>query len=238
MRRALMMGTDLNAMAKLIYSGGEVVDWPLSSMTPGYTPLDQMPASEKELWIYNPDKAKQLIAAAGYPNGFKMVITCGNDSISSDISNAVVAMWAKIGVTATIQILDPTAMATANNDVSYPDCLLQSGAVVNPFVSFNGGRYDLPNASYSKTESIDLTTPYYAAMATVDPVQRTALIKDLNLAIMNDVGKLPLANPNTINCYWPWLKNYYGEVEASYYNQMPMVKQMWIDQNLKKSLGK
>jgi hypothetical protein len=34
------------------------------------------------------------------------------------------------------------------------------------------------------------------------------------------------------------LKNYYGELDSGYYNQMAMIKRIWIDQNLKKSLGK
>jgi peptide/nickel transport system substrate-binding protein len=238
LRRAMMIGTDLNSIAKLIYGGGEVVDYPLSSLVPGYTPLDQMPASQKELYTYDPVKAKALIAAAGYPAGFKVIISTGSDATSTDIANLCVSMWSQIGVTATIQILDSTAMATANNDVSFPDGLLNSGADVNPFVVFNDARNDLANPTYTKTEATDFTTPYYVAMGTVDPVQRTALIKDLNLKILDDVPKIPFTNAYALDCYWPWLKNYYGEVEASYYNQMPMVKIMWIDQNLKKSLGK
>ena len=38
-----------------------------------YLGLDdpEMPASVKELYSYNPDKAKELLKEAGYPNGFK-----------------------------------------------------------------------------------------------------------------------------------------------------------------------
>jgi hypothetical protein len=54
---------------------------------------------------------------------------------------------------------------------------------------------------------------------------------------MDDVGTIGFPNPYVINAYWPWFKNYYGELDASYYNQMPMIMRGWIDQNLKKSLG-
>jgi hypothetical protein len=33
------------------------------------------------------------------------------------------------------------------------------------------------------------------------------------------------------------MKNYYGELDAGYYNQIPMIKTMWINQVQKKSLG-
>ena len=55
---------------------------------------------------------------------------------------------------------------------------------------------------------------------------------------MTDCGTIGFANPYSLNVYWPWFKNYYGELEASYYNEMPMIMRGWIDQNLKKSLGK
>jgi peptide/nickel transport system substrate-binding protein len=77
---------------------------------------------------------------------------------------------------------------------------------------------------------------YAQAMSTVDPIKRTALIKDFGLALMNDVAVIPFANSNFLNCYWPWIKNYYGELETGYYNDMPMIKEMWLDQNLKKNL--
>ena len=47
-----------------------------------YEPLEAMPASVKELFEYNPDKAKKLLAEAGYPNGFSFkvqVCACNPD---------------------------------------------------------------------------------------------------------------------------------------------------------------
>jgi len=30
------------------------------------------------------------------------------------------------------------------------------------------------------------------------------------------------------NCYQSWVKNYYNELDTGYYDQMPMIKQIWI----------
>jgi hypothetical protein len=79
---------------------------------------------------------------------------------------------------------------------------------------------------------------YLAASSTVDPIQRAAAIKTLSVAFMDDAGCIGLANPYVLNCYWSWMRNYNGEVDAIYYNQIPMIKKMWIDTNLKNSLGK
>jgi peptide/nickel transport system substrate-binding protein len=48
----------------------------------------------------DPDKARKLLADAGYPNGFEFQLNCPNNRYVNDeeICQAVVAMWARIGV--------------------------------------------------------------------------------------------------------------------------------------------
>jgi len=76
-----------------------------------------------------------------------------------------------------------------------------------------------------------------AAMGEMDVNKRTDLITKFCQDALLDVGFIPMANPYLLNCYWPWLKNYYGEIESGYFNEIPMIKEIWIDQSLKKSLG-
>ena len=45
-----------------------------------YTPLDKLPPSARELYTYNPEKAKKLLAEAGYPNGFTFKAQIANNS--------------------------------------------------------------------------------------------------------------------------------------------------------------
>jgi peptide/nickel transport system substrate-binding protein len=49
---------------------------------------------------YDPDEAKKLLAAAGYPDGFEVTMDCPNDRYVNDaaICQAVVGMLARIGV--------------------------------------------------------------------------------------------------------------------------------------------
>ena len=65
------------------------------------------PASVKELYSYNPTKAKQLLSDAGFPNGFKTsVITGQTDTTVIDYYSTVKQMWAKVGVDLTIDVRD------------------------------------------------------------------------------------------------------------------------------------
>jgi len=48
---------------------------------------------------------------------------------------------------------------------------------------------------------------------------------------------LCFANCYQIAAYWPWVMNYYGELEAGYQDLMPMISRLWIDQSLKAEIG-
>ena len=53
------------------------------------------------------DGAKKLLAEAGYPNGFEFTLDCPNNRYVNDeeICQALVGMWAKIGVTAKLNAM-------------------------------------------------------------------------------------------------------------------------------------
>jgi peptide/nickel transport system substrate-binding protein len=57
--------------------------------------------------VFDPEKAKTLLAAAGVPNGFPLAMACPSDRHPSDIPvcTAIVAMWSKIGIKTRLQTL-------------------------------------------------------------------------------------------------------------------------------------
>ena len=96
-REALSIAIDREAIKRSIMRGMSV---PASLMVPpgvnGYDAALDKPAK--------PDlvRAKQLLADAGYPNGFELPLNCPNNRYVNDekVCLAVVSMWSKIGVTA------------------------------------------------------------------------------------------------------------------------------------------
>ncbi len=58
---------------------------------------------------FDPARAKQLLADAGYPNGFSVTLDCGANQPAADICQAIGPMLARVGINAT-----PNIVQTAN----------------------------------------------------------------------------------------------------------------------------
>jgi peptide/nickel transport system substrate-binding protein len=236
-RQALMIGTDLKTIATLEYGGGQYYSFPLAPGAAGFVPLNQLPAATQTLWTYNPTLAKQMLVSAGYPNGLTIQIDVGPVQTELDDANILSSEWAQIGVKVNINAIDATTEATEYNNVTYKDAMMYNFTVVNPFTAFNLARAGLAGSTYLASDPAGTEALYEQASADADPISRTAILQKLDVAFQTDVGCIGFANANVLNCYWPWLKNYYGEIDASYYNQIPMIKRMWIDQTQKAGLG-
>jgi peptide/nickel transport system substrate-binding protein len=234
-RRALMIGTDLKGVAQALYGDGEIHTYPL--ITPGvYTPLDQLPSSQAELFKYDPDKAKKMLADAGYPNGFNLEFIVTNNITEQDLGAIIVDQWKKIGVNVSVRVLEPAAKDALRLNHQYKDMLIESTLTVNPVRALGlhvTGEMINP-ADYS---DLWVDEQYKLGAVTIDPMKRNEIFKAVSLKILDDVPYLPTAAPYRAMAYWPWIKNYYGEIEATYYQYIPQVVRLWIDQNQKKSMG-
>ena len=79
---------------------------------------------------------------------------------------------------------------------------------------------------------------YDKAQATPDVASQVAQQKAMGVYSIDNAFSIGFTNPIMLNCYWPWVKNYYGEISAGNYGDITaFAKEIWIDQNLKTSLG-
>ncbi|HXQ78140.1 MAG TPA: ABC transporter substrate-binding protein [Gemmatimonadaceae bacterium] len=93
-REAVYQAIDVEALRRVTMRGQSL---PTGSITP--SPLGSTPEAEKRL-PYDPNRAKQLLAEAGYPSGFGFTLDCPNNRYINDeqICIAVAGMLAKIGL--------------------------------------------------------------------------------------------------------------------------------------------
>ena len=93
-RQALYQAVDIEAIKKNTMRG---LSQPSGALLP--SPLTTTPEIEKRL-PFDKERAKTLLAEAGYPNGFEVTLDCPNNRYVNDekICQALAAMWAQIGV--------------------------------------------------------------------------------------------------------------------------------------------
>lgn len=72
--------------------------------------------------------------------------------------------------------------------------------------------------------------PYYSAL---DEAKVDALHKDLMKYVLDQAWVLPMPDPYNYAFWWPWVKNYQGELTIGYDNSPNLAKYVWIDQDLK-----
>ncbi len=101
-RKALQLSLNRELLLDAGYSGhGLLVDGILPRGMYGYNPnLSKIP--------FDPGEAKNLLAQAGYPNGFDLTFSVSSASTQGELSlvRMAVSMWQEIGVRASVEVLE------------------------------------------------------------------------------------------------------------------------------------
>ncbi|HKI59210.1 MAG TPA: glutathione ABC transporter substrate-binding protein [Trueperaceae bacterium] len=98
-RQALNYAVDKKTIVDVIAKGyGSELTAPIAEQVTGY--------AKQQTYGYDPEKARQLLAEAGYPNGFTFTIDSLNNTTYQQIDQVLQQMFAKVGVTAKINAME------------------------------------------------------------------------------------------------------------------------------------
>lgn len=194
-REALYRAIDIEAIKKSVMRG--------MSLPTGAMIAPQVNGYTKELGKrvpYDLEKARALLKEAGYDNNFEVTLDCPNNRYINDeaICQAIVAMWAKVGVKAKLNAMPRATFfpKVGNNDTSIYlfgwgvptydayytlEALIHSkGEGANG--SFNYGNYTNPQVD-KLIDTIKTET---------DDAKRTAMIHEALALFAKDFGAIPL----------------------------------------------
>jgi peptide/nickel transport system permease protein len=68
-------------------------------------------------------------------------------------------------------------------------------------------------------------------------MMRTMLLEELQVYWLDQVPYIVLPVGYSYCYAWPWVKNYYGEIQVGCYMNAPIYARIWIDRELKKEMG-
>ena len=235
-RRALMVGIDMQAYVDSVLMGEGLIHPFPSPGSPYYTPLDELPPETRLLFEYDPDLAMDMLADAGYPDGFKVTMHMKPSNVrDADCAAFLVDQWAKIGVDVELNGLEQTVHEALRFNREFEGIYLRDDAL--------GATTEL---AQRKTEAANLACSWNdayfdeqlsIAQRTVDIEERTRILKEMAVYFIDDVGNINLPAGMNYKYWWPWLKNYYGEEDMGYANSVPVIVRMWIDEDLKDEMG-
>lgn len=219
-RKAVTLAINKDEMVDTLFGGNAIsFNWPARPGWACFTPLEELPAATRELYTWTPqnvDKAKALLAEAGYPDGFKTQIAFTNEGPFGeevgDEMTMVQKYWKAIGVDAELK---PTEYTTLMSLIMKP--FPYEGTVVQT------GGYDMPLQKIEaqwRTDSYWCSTkhsdPYIDEMldkakAEFDVTKRNLILKDIYQHIAGQVRNIAMPLPYGYSVWQPWVKNYMGE---------------------------
>ncbi|MBI4768156.1 MAG: ABC transporter substrate-binding protein [Deltaproteobacteria bacterium] len=241
-RRALNMAVDKKVIIDNFYSGNAIMHtYPFPpTFREVYTPLEKLPSSARELFSYDPAKAKKLLVEAGYPNGFtfKAQVPSGFQN-AQDIAALVAGYLAKIGVTLELENLDYP---------SYMSLMLKKAHSVGYFFAVDhGGPFSAMRRNFTTGQPwnphmmsdpyMDKTWEETAKNPNLTEKQGFEVIKKLAVYALDQAPAIILPTPYYYVAWWPWVMNYYGELRVGGNRAAPIISRIWIDQELKKKMG-
>jgi peptide/nickel transport system substrate-binding protein len=181
-RQAVNHGVNVDSIVKNLFLGLAVrLNGPFFTVTPGY-------AAAIPAYPYSPDKAKRLLAEAGYAKGFDVTLTVPASIQGAqkfpEVGQAIAGDLNRIGVRAKLVQVEPATgfdqyRARKLEMYMFPwQSSPESGRHIETlFASYTRGYY------YKSAEADALIKPY---MATLDPQQRAAVGQKLMHLLHDD----------------------------------------------------
>ncbi|MFC1943454.1 ABC transporter substrate-binding protein [Chloroflexota bacterium] len=240
-RRAMMMAIDHKAILEQYYEGdGIQLAFPAAATKEwaAYQPtVEELPEDLRELFEYNPDKARQLLAEAGYPDGFKTSILVYSP-VQTDLASIIETYWAKVGVTMELRVKEygvyNSMMKRFTHEHGLMDTYNPSKSVfkhldLRPQVDGNHIRNtnELPEEIFMKSFSGEIYT---------DPAARAAYHKSVAPELIGQVFSFMLPAPYGYVMWQPWIKGYNGEMRVNSAQEFTFTQYIWIDQDLKEEM--
>ncbi|MEO2176028.1 MAG: ABC transporter substrate-binding protein [bacterium] len=239
-RRALNLAVNQQEIVELFYGGhAELMAYP---QHPGFgeyfQPLEEMPDSVKELFSFNPDKARQLLAEAGYADGFEIEVqVCSCSPGNMDLIPLLESYLADVGVSIKIKPMEYASFLSAMTTRTHTPGYLMGSGHVNPTTSLRKSFVTAQTWNPSMYSDPVFDAKIRELHLTRDENVRIKMIRELTVEMLDKAPYIWLPTPYVYTAWWPWVKNYGGELRAGAVRPGPIYARIWIDQALKKELG-
>ncbi|MGI6040367.1 MAG: ABC transporter substrate-binding protein [Eubacteriales bacterium] len=187
----------------------------------GYLPPaltdEYLEESEELAYKYDPEKAKQLLAEAGYPDGLELTLSADNSSKSSKLAEIIQVQLKEVNIDAKIQLYDSAGYADmlreGKQELFIREYSWSNADIIDWFLL--SSRFPYPNHSRWVDEKSDELITYAAQRPTWD--ERAEAYKEVQRYLIDEAVWAPIYIPmNMIAArkevknfkYHPWMLQY------------------------------
>ena len=248
-RKAMQMAIDLPTIAKSYYSGS-IDPYPSTLTTSKFMrgwgfPYEEWPQELKDEYAYNPTAAKQLLADAGYPNGFKTNVVADIDG-DMHLLQTVKSYFDDIGIDMEIRLMKTrdwvnfVAIEHKHDQLVYRPYgpLGHTYAPLRAITRFQTGYA----ANFQMVSDPVFDAFYPKALAAKNEEELKKVLRDANERVARQHYAISLLQPVLYSLCQPWLKGYNAQIHSVWMGAGgPSMlgfygARFWIDQNLKNNI--
>jgi len=194
-RQALYYAVDRDLINDMIFGGKSHIIG--TNMIPGASKYYN--ADTEKTYTCDPEKAKQLLAEAGYPNGFEFTITVPNNYAPHEsTAQIIVESLAAVGITAKINLVEFTTWySEVYVDRNYEATVVAVDGRLAPFTFF------IKNVSTGVNNFTNYNNPefdaiYKKAVDSVDSDEKVKYYKQLQTILAEDAASIYVQDPSNL----------------------------------------
>jgi peptide/nickel transport system substrate-binding protein len=212
-RQAMNYAVDVDTIIDALFDG-------FAQPATGFVASGELGYGAVEPFGYDPERAEELLAEAGYPDGFEMDMACpaGAYTHFEEVCEAVVGYLADVGIEIDLQIMESGQYWELEANKELPPLFGDSwseisGEAYNRMVGALGGM----DASYSAWSDPEIDRLLEEISVTVDEEERTALYVELQEYMKENPPFIYLYEPMTFEAINTRVQNYQPRPAEDYF---------------------
>ncbi len=141
--------------------------------------------------VYDPEKAKKLLAEAGYPNGFDAgLLTC--DSSYANMAEVAVDNLATIGIKTKLQPIERAAFFAGYSSKKYAKGIVQAASAAFGNAATRMASFVVKDGAFCYGNYPDIDEMFPAQAAEMDNAKRTAILQKMQLLVHEKAMYAPI----------------------------------------------
>lgn len=222
-RQAILLALDKEAIMEAGIQGlGRVVGGMPPAMSYWYLPPEELPNQQRDV-----ERARELLAEAGYPDGFELPIRTiiGYATMAAD-APVIAANLRDVGIDVSIDTVDLGVWIEDWRNRREPPTRNAWGGFMDPDLLYYRHFHTPPKGmDFRRWNSAEADELLDKGRSTIDPAERKRYYDEIQRLMAEEAPMIPLYSPDLLVARQPYVQGYTQHPSGWYYG----LAQAWLD---------